>query len=508
MTDVDESEDAVVVPAGFVEAAEQLGLLSASVPREKSEEPLSGPPVKLDDKPLTTEQVFTRIQTPSPLAVPETIASAPPSSTQLSHAVPEPEVNNHDHTTQASSSSLYLGSYEPTAPISVPESSQEATWSSSAPEYQDSAFWNRYLGSSEPIAPISVPEIPQEPAPVSQYQGSAFWGTNTNNACLGSSESISTPIPAPGLSQEVAWSSTSRYQDSGFWNAYRGSSEPVGPIPVPQVAFAPISYQEAVYQNPTFWDMNMNNGQASQQGNFYRGSTGRDINMEFSDTGLMEPFVYSQPTMWISPQSQPEFQTIHPHFGQVVYDNSSYQTYTIDRNYTSMVSIPNSVVLFLSLIVVQQGFQSVQNESTEQFVQISQAVEPLTAALQFWVSHSESSVASTTLPETTTVREIIQATPTEGDEQRTTREKPSPRTICQDDYPRRYWSDVDRTLHPFRNLRRCTNMDMSGGLEKSYIIRSMAGYRRLEKPPVGTEEDLINRLVGTIVVICLLQLLK
>ena len=250
MTDVDESEDAVVVPAGFVEAAEQLGLLSASVPREKSEEPVSAPLVKLDDKPLAMEQVSTRIETPSPsLAVPETIASAPspPSSTQLSYAVPEPEVNHHNHTAQASTSSLHLGSYELTAPISVPESSQEATWSSSAPEYQDSAFWNGYLGSSEPIAPISVPEIPQKPASASQYQGSAFWSTNTNNACLGSSEPISRPIPAPGLSQEIAWSSTSRYQDSGFWNAYRGSSEPVGPMPVPQVAFAPTSYQEAVY---------------------------------------------------------------------------------------------------------------------------------------------------------------------------------------------------------------------------------------------------------------------
>lgn len=148
-----------------------------------------------------------------------------------------------------------------------------------------------------------------------------------------------------------------------------------------------------------------------------------------------------------------------------------------------------------------------QNESTEQFAQINQAVEPLTAALHFWVSHSENFGASTTVAETAIVPQI-EATPTEGDEQRTG-ETLFPHTICQDDYPRRYWPDVERSLHPFRDLRNCTNMDMSGGLEKSYIVRSMAGYCRLEEPPVGTEEDLVNRLVGTILyVICLLQLLS
>ena len=49
--------------------------------------------------------------------------------------------------------------------------------------------------------------------------------------------------------------------------------------------------------------------------------------------------------------------------------------------------------------------------------------------------------------------------------------------ICQDDYPRLYWPEVEGTcLHPFPYLRKC---EISWGLEESYIIRSMPGYRRL-----------------------------
>jgi len=251
-----------VVPAGFVEAAEKLGLLSApsasSGPREELEEPPSVAHSQPDEKPPVAERLSTAIETPSsPPAVPETIFSvSSPSSIQPCYEVPESvlaEVASNDSQTIATSGSL------------------------THPE------------SSKPSAPISVP---QAASVLESFQ-------------------------------ESPWSSA------------------------PQ------------HQNSTFWDNNMNDAQAFHyhqqdiQNALYLGSTGDDIDMEFSGAITIEPTVYSLPTMWTSPRPQPEHQTFYPHVDQVVDNNNHYQTYTMDNihpNWASMVSIPSPVPLSVNRI--------------------------------------------------------------------------------------------------------------------------------------------------------------
>ena len=245
-----------MVPAGFVEAAEKLGLLSApaasSGPREELEEPPSVAHSQPDEKPPMAERLSTEIETPSsPPAVPEmTFSVSSPSLIQPCYEVPESvlaEVVNNDSQTIAASGSLtHPESSEPSAPISVPqaasvlESFQEAPWSS---------------------------------AP--QHQNSTFWDNNTNDAQA-------------------------------------------------------FHYHQDI------------------QNALYLGSTSDDVDMEFSGATMIEPVVYSLPTMWTSPQPQPEHQTFYSHVNQVVDNNNHYQTYTMDNihpNWASMVSIPRPVPL-------------------------------------------------------------------------------------------------------------------------------------------------------------------
>jgi len=159
-TDVDDSEDVIVVPAGFVEAAEKLGLLSAPAaspgPREELQEPPSAPHTQLDEKPPTTE----RLSMPSsPPAVPEAIPSVPsPSSIQPPYEVLESVLTGVDNsdiqTTAATNSPTHLEPSKPSAPISVPQAAsvpepfQEAPWSF-APQYQNSTFWDNNMNDAQ-----------------------------------------------------------------------------------------------------------------------------------------------------------------------------------------------------------------------------------------------------------------------------------------------------------------------------------------------------------------------
>jgi hypothetical protein len=133
---------------------------------------------------------------------------------------------------------------------------------------------------------------------------------------------------------------------------YLESSESSAAILVPQDASVPESFQEAsASQHQSSWNDNIYHAQEfhfHQQGDtrnaFYPGSTD-DVNMEFSGAATMELPAYSLPTMWTSPQPQPQHQTFYPHVSQVA-DNNSYRTDSIHpTSWASMVSTPSSVLL-------------------------------------------------------------------------------------------------------------------------------------------------------------------
>lgn len=171
MTDVeDDDEDVVVVPAGFIEVAENLGLLStpaASGPREKLEEPHSAPHVQPDEKPPTIEHPCTEIETPSSsraatqatsLAPSPFPSLSPSSSTQPSYMVPASVVVeaicNDSQNTAATSSPTYLESSEPSAPFSVPQAASvpelfQETAGSSASQHQTSTFCDNNINNTE-----------------------------------------------------------------------------------------------------------------------------------------------------------------------------------------------------------------------------------------------------------------------------------------------------------------------------------------------------------------------
>lgn len=134
---------------------------------------------------------------------------------------------------------------------------------------------------------------------------------------------------------------------------YLESSESSAAILVPQDASVPESFQESSASQSS-WNDNMYHAQEfhfhrqeDAQNAFYPGSTD-DVNMEFSGAATMELPAYSLPTMWTSPQPQPEHQTFYPLVSQVA-DNNSYRTYTMDSihptSWASMVSTPSSVLL-------------------------------------------------------------------------------------------------------------------------------------------------------------------
>jgi hypothetical protein len=111
----------------------------------------------------------------------------------------------------------------------------------------------------------------------------------------------------------------------------------------------------------------------------------------------------------------------------------------------------------------------------------------------------------------------MKSTPAESNEQRPDKEPsklpssniPIDRELNQTS--RQYRPDDDGGYHPFPNLRGCKNMryiSMSGELEEPRIVRPVPQYCRVEKPPIGSEVDLVARLVRPFIyVICLLQLL-
>ena len=149
-----------------------------------------------------------------------------------------------------------------------------------------------------------------------------------------------------------------------------------------------------------------------------------------------------------------------------------------------MVNILYSVYYtILKPIVVQQRSQPVQNESKKQSTQTNrltpcnQPVKPLRETYRFWVSRFKNSGTSqppTAVSEMTTVPEIIETTQamTNGLGKKYSSIW-SARAIIHDDG----WPEAKGTcLHPFPYLRKC---EISWGLEESYIIRSMPGYRRL-----------------------------
>lgn len=257
-----------MVPAGFVEVAEMLGLLNNSAaPPKEFEEPPSALHAQSDESQAVVETRSTRIETPlnsPPLAVPQIISSVPSpfSSTQPSHMFPEP------------------GKFEV-----IHDASQTAAATSPT----------AYVESSEPSAPISVP-----------HSGSA-----------------------PESFQEVSWSSACQFQ------------------------------------HPTTWQNNMNDAEAFRfhqqnvQNHFYPGSTD-DVDMEYLGEAAMELSVYeSVPTMWTSPQPQPENQMYYnSHVGQVADNINQNHTYAMDdihANWPTMVSIPSSIKLVNSTEAIPAG---------------------------------------------------------------------------------------------------------------------------------------------------------
>lgn len=157
-----------------------------------------------------------------------------------------------------------------------------------------------------------------------------------------------------------------------------------------------------------------------------------------------------------------------------------------------------------------------QSESTEQFTQISQPgfdhpqpVDPFTAACNFWATFS--GIPSTPQPPTI-VPEIITSTLTPDDEQ-----QPEPSEVAlsdppiyQDNQPEIRLAN-DNSFHPCPYLRGRKNMkfiSMSVDSEESQVVQPVTRRRRPEKPPFGSEMDLIARLVGPFsFIICPLQLL-
>lgn len=143
----------------------------------------------------------------------------------------------------------------------------------------------------------------------------------------------------------------------------------------------------------------------------------------------------------------------------------------------------------------------------EQFGQINQLrfnhpVDPFAVASHFWTSLS---VIPSTSQSSTTIPEVMKSTPAQSDEQRLDKEPsklPSPNIpIDQGLNHRQHRPDDDGGYHPFPNLRGCKNMrfiSMSGELEEPRIIRPIPGYCRVEKPPIGSEMDLVARLVRSI----------
>lgn len=251
VTDVDDEEDVIVVPAGFVEAAENLGLLSTSAtssgPPAGLEEPSPAPHVQPDEKPPA--ELPATIKTPSPsIPVPQTGSSAPspPSSTQ---PLPVEVIDNHDN-------------------------------------IQD-----------KPSPPIS--------------------------------ESVPQATSVPELSQEAGWSFPPQYQNTAFCDDVND----------PQ----PFQLHHQGIQNP-----------------FYPDSTNEDINMDLSSTDMLESPVYSLPTIRISPQ--PEHHVFYRHFSQVANNNLNDQTYTMNPNRASMVSVPGSIVLLVDRIEARSSFNSISNQ--------------------------------------------------------------------------------------------------------------------------------------------------
>ena len=295
------------------------------------------------------------------------------------------------------------------------------------------------------------------------------------------------------------------------------ATEPSMPMPHAASILESESFQEAVWSSasPKFVQNYMNSPEASHfhqqenQNHFYLGSNDDDdVDMKSVREATMEPPDYSVPMMWTSIQPQPEQPIFYSQVGQVADNINQHQTYTTHDSrvsWASIVSIPRFVALLVNRIETVRRFQPMQTEP-----KLNHPVDSLTAEFCFWENLSKTADTSQS---PATVREIVNSTSSQNDEQRPDEASKSPTTVpeiiestpnqCDEQPPK----EPSKTEKPHVPICQDEIHHQEGGSDESRIVWPKPGHRRWEKPPVGLGMGFVARLVRPLFyIICFLQL--